>query len=155
MLKQVVLSLSLLVFLASCDTGRVYEENVSIPDGLWNQDQAVEFKIPIEDTLSYHDLYLNIRNTGQYKYSNLFLFVNTFLPDGRRARDTVEVILAEQDGKWKGTGIGDLWDNQVLFKQSFRFPVAGEYRVQIIQAMRVNVLSDIVDAGIRIEKSKE
>lgn len=153
MLKYSSLIVFVLLILSACDSSRVYEENVSIPEGEWNQDQAVEFNFNIEDTLSFHNLYLNIRNTGKYPYSNIFLFVNTLLPDGRRGRDTVEVILAEQDGKWKGSGIGDIWDNRTLFKKDFKFPVAGEYKIQLIQAMRINVLPEIVDAGIRIEKS--
>ena len=138
----------------SCDPGRVFEENQEIEKSLWNAKQPLVFLANITDTVSGHNVYLNIRNAGVYPFSNIFLFLNTTLPDGRLDRDTVEILLASPDGKWLGKGLGDIWDNQVLFKSNVRFPKAGEYRFEMIQAMRLDPLPGIMDAGIRIEKSK-
>ena len=99
-------------------------------------------------------MYLNIRNAGFYGFSNLFLFVNTIIPGGETLRDTVEITLAAPDGKWLGEGLGDIYDNRYLFRKDFKFPKTGEYRIELIQAMRVNPLPGIMDAGIRIEKSE-
>jgi gliding motility-associated lipoprotein GldH len=67
-------------------------------------------------------------------------------------RDTVELTLADASGKWLGSGMGDIWDNRVLFKQSFRFPEKGTYQFALEQAMRVDPLPQVMDVGIRIEK---
>jgi gliding motility-associated lipoprotein GldH len=142
------------VFLQSCDSSRVFEENEEIPKSLWSAKQSLVFQTNIEDTVSAHNVYLNIRNAGVYPFSNIFLFINTTLPGGQLDRDTVEIMLATPDGKWLGNGLGDIWDNQVLFKQQVRFPRAGEYRFEIIQAMRLDPLPGIMDAGIRIEKGQ-
>ena len=69
-------------------------------------------------------------------------------------RDTVEITLAAPDGKWLGEGLGDIYDNRYLFRKAFKFPKTGEYRIELIQAMRVNPLPGIMDAGIRIEKNE-
>jgi gliding motility-associated lipoprotein GldH len=98
-------------------------------------------------------MYLNVRNAGYYRFSNLFLFVNTILPQGQTLRDTVEITLSAPDGKWLGNGLGDIYDNRYLFRENFKFPQAGSYRFELIQAMRVNPLQGIMDAGIRIEKA--
>jgi gliding motility-associated lipoprotein GldH len=139
---------------SSCDSGRVFEENQEIPKSLWNAKAPLVFLADIKDTVSPHNVYLNIRNAGVYPFSNVFLFLNTTLPDGRLDRDTVEILLASPDGKWLGKGLGDIWDNQVLFKSNVRFPKAGEYRFEMIQAMRLDPLPGIMDAGIRIEKAR-
>lgn len=143
----------LLFFIVSCDPSRVYEENKKIPDYNWEIKSPLEFDINIKDTINPHNIYLNIRHAGYYGFSNIYLFIDSWLPDGSFSHDTAEIILATPDGKWKGDGLGDIWDNQILFKKSVIFPISGTYRFKLTQAMRVNPLQGIMDAGIRIEKA--
>lgn len=152
--RKIILSLfsmALLLFI-SCDQKRVYEKNVKISDGIWDIDEKISFDVDIKDTVSLHNFYINIRNTGAYPYSNIFLFVNTEFPDGGRSRDTVECFLADINGKWLGDGSGDIWDNQILFKRGVIFPRMGIYKFEYEHAMRVEQLPFIMDAGLRIEK---
>lgn len=136
---------------SSCDRSRVYEKNYKIPEFEWKADNVLTFEVPITSTDSSYDMYFNIRNASGYSFSNLFLFFTVRAPDGKRERDTVEIRLADGSGKWLGDGLGDIWDNKVLFKKNFRFPVAGTYFFEMEQAMRVNPLVYIMDAGMRIE----
>jgi gliding motility-associated lipoprotein GldH len=145
--------IGLLFLIVSCDPSRVYEEYKKIPDYNWEIKAPLEFQVNITDTLHPHHVYLNIRHTGYYRFSNIYLFIDSWLPDGSYSRDTAEIILASPDGKWKGDGLGDIWDNRVLFKKDVIFPMSGTYRFRLTQAMRVNPLKGVMDAGIRIEKS--
>jgi gliding motility-associated lipoprotein GldH len=97
-------------------------------------------------------MYLNVRNRGDYSNRNIWLSVGMYSPEGRLTTDTVEFILADPSGRWKGSGIGDLFDNRILYKQDMEFPVAGEYRFMIRQAMRPVRLKGIYDVGMRLEK---
>lgn len=156
-MKQFRIALPLLtvlvVFFTSCDRNRVFEENISIPDNRWLSDKPVVLQMNITDTVLPHNVYINLRNASHYPFSNIFLFLNTTFPDGRRDRDTLEIMLAGPDGKWLGDGLGDIWDNRVLFKKNVAFPQAGEYRFELIQAMRLDPLPGIMDVGMRVEKS--
>jgi gliding motility-associated lipoprotein GldH len=140
-----------LLFIA-CDGKRVYEQNTDIKDYNWDNNTALSFDVTIEDTVSLHNMYVNVRNAGYYRFSNLFLFMNTHVPNGNILRDTLEITLATPDGKWLGNGLGDIYDNRYLFRKQFKFPQAGTYKFELIQGMRVNPLPGIMDAGIRIEK---
>ncbi len=143
------------LFFASCDNTVVFEQNQKIEKSLWDVDKPVVFTAQITDTIHAQNVYLNIRNAGSYPFSNLFLFINTRFPGGQLDRDTAEIMLANADGKWLGNGLGDIWDNRILFKHNVRFPQAGEYRFELIQAMRMNPLSGMMDVGLRIEKAEE
>jgi gliding motility-associated lipoprotein GldH len=147
-----VLSLGFLVMF-SCDPARVYEKNIRIPDGIWFRDQPVGFEFTVEDTISAYNLYINVRNTSLYPMSNLYLFITTIAPSGHFIRDTVEVILADEKGKWLGSGLGDIWDLQQLYKRNVRFAQKGSYRFKYEQAMRAEKLPFILDVGLRVEKS--
>ena len=142
----------LILFMSSCDKNVVFEKNISLPENRWDATNIVHLETNIEDTSKAHNLYINIRNAGGYQFRNLFVFFTTTTPKGEIERDTVELILADERGKWLGDGLGDIWDNRILFKQNFRFPQAGIYKFDLQQAMRIPILPQVMDAGVRIER---
>ena len=144
----------LLPIMFSCNLNQVYEKNIDIPDGIWDMDNKLSFDVSIIDTLSSHNISVNIRHTTFYPYQNLFLFISTTSPSGAAIRDTFECILADDKGKWLGSGMGDIWDNKILFKRSVRFPYSGTYNFEIEQAMRRSKLPFVMDVGITVELSK-
>ena len=154
--KNIFSKLLLLILIAfifsNCDTRGVYEKNNLIPNNIWNQDNRISFEIDVKDTVSLHDFYINIRNAGNYQFSNIFMFVNTTFPSGKSAKDTVECMLADAHGKWLGDGLGDIWDARIMFKRNVRFSQSGTYTFEYEQAMRVEKLPGIMDMGLRIEK---
>lgn len=155
-MKQILLSIFcilLITGIVSCDRKRVFESYQPIGENGWNKDSVKVFPVLLKDTTRNHNLYVNIRNKGTYPYSNLYLFISIGSPDGKTLIDTVEFSLAEPSGRWKGSGIGDLHDNQILYKSSVYFQHKGKYTFRIKQGMRDNVLQGIRDIGIRIEKT--
>ncbi len=142
------------VLIFSCDPDRVYEKNSRIPDGIWDQNNPVRFELIVEDTITPHNLYINVRNAGMYPVSNLYLFVTTVAPSGHSIMDTVQVILADEKGKWLGKGLGDIWDNRQLYKENVRFAQKGKYVFVYEQAMRLEKLPFILDVGLRVEKAR-
>lgn len=155
-MKQIIhitLSLLILAGMASCDSKRVFEAYKTLEEKGWNKDSVVTFNVHLKDTTRNHNLYVNIRNEGTYPYSNLWLFLTIGSPDGKQLTDTVEFTLAEPSGRWKGSGIGDLHDNQIIYKSNVFFPHSGDYTFSIKQGMRDNVLPGIRDIGLRIEKT--
>ncbi|MQY80480.1 MAG: gliding motility lipoprotein GldH [Bacteroidetes bacterium] len=158
-MKHFTAVLQILAFLLSfsmlsCDPDRVYEENVLIPEHKWNRNNLLQFQVNITDTVSSFNLYINIRNGDDYSYRNLFLFINTYAPTGEWVRDTVNCILANEKGKWLGSGIGDIYDIQIPYKKNVRFPYPGIYSFTFEQAMRTEELSHVYDVGLRIENAK-
>jgi gliding motility-associated lipoprotein GldH len=141
------------ISVTSCDPSRVFEDNIRIPDGVWEQDNIVSFDLMVEDTISSYNLYVNVRNANLYPMSNLYLFITTTAPSGHSILDTVEVVLADEKGKWLGSGLGDIWDLQQAYKQNIRFAQRGEYTFEYEQAMRVERLPFILDVGLRVEKA--
>ncbi len=136
----------------SCTGNRVLDENHIIPQGIWQQENRLVFTAGINDTVQPCNIYLHIRNDLSYPFSNLFLFLRTRFPDGSVSRDTIECQLAGPDGRWLGSGVGNIRSNRFLFQQNFRFPRRGNYVFELEQAMRMKELKGIRNAGIMIEK---
>ena len=152
--RNTILSIILLFTLSfsSCDQNRIFEENIDIPRAAWEKANKLKFEVAITDTITPCNLFINIRNSSNYQFSNIYMFVDITFPNGKIYRDTVEGRLADVNGQWTGSGLGDIWDNKIPYKQSVRFPQTGKYIFEIEQAMRMDTLEDILDAGLRLEK---
>ncbi|MFZ6053492.1 gliding motility lipoprotein GldH [Halocola ammonii] len=144
----------LLVGLASCDNDVVYEENREIAKAVWSADEPVVFSFEVQDTVSMNNMFINLRNGDNYPFSNLFLFVEMSFPNGKTKTDTIECFLAAPNGEWLGSGIGNVYDNRFLYQKQKRFPLEGQYKVKINQAMRRDSLPEIYDVGFRIARAK-
>jgi gliding motility-associated lipoprotein GldH len=142
--------LLLLTIPMSCDQRVVYDEYVRIDDG-WRWQDAREFTVDVSDTLSLHNIYVQVRHTVEYPMSNLYLFVHVKGPTGQHKKDTVNMILAEPGGEWIGRGSGNLRELQLLFRKQTQFSMPGTYVFTLEQAMR-NPELPVTNLGIRIER---
>ncbi len=147
-----------LIVFSSCDSNRVFDEYKTISDS-WHKDSVAVFNIVSPDTLKQYNLFLNVRNTSDYKYSNLFLMVEINFPNGKVIKDTLEYTMAKPNGEFLGTSFSDLKENKLWYKKGFVFTESGEYKVNIQHAMRENgniqgieLLDGVTDVGFRIEK---
>ncbi|WP_246067798.1 gliding motility lipoprotein GldH [Changchengzhania lutea] len=158
--SKALLMLALSVVLcASCDSNRVFDVYESVPS-TWHKDSVISFKINPPDSLNKYNLFVNLRNTSQYKFNNLFLIVEMVFPHGKTIKDTLEYKMVEPSGKLLGSGYGDVKENKLWYKEAVVFTEAGEYRVNIQHAMRENgkvngvvELEGITDIGFRIENN--
>ncbi|MCC6684994.1 MAG: gliding motility lipoprotein GldH [Bacteroidia bacterium] len=144
--------LCLLIGLTSCDPNRVIDENKEIPGYNWFYKDLVGFDVMVEDTGYFYNIYLNTRIRSDYKYNNLFVLLHTQLPDKKDLKQRFEIPLADDLGKWQGSGLGDLYDYQFLVVKNANLAQRGIYRFRIEQNMRDDTLTAVAAAGIRIEK---
>lgn len=140
------------IIVLSCQSDFIFNEKKTLNQP-WNKSETVNFEFEITDTLAYYNLNLFLRNTTDYKYSNLYLFVNTLFPDGHQSRDTLEFVLADIKGKWLGKGSGKIKESNILIRQGLVFPHVGIYHFEFEQAMRATSLYGIIDIGMQLTKA--
>ena len=142
----------LLLHARSCDPDMVYDSYEPTEQGMWSWNDAKEFRAEISDTVSTHNIYLQVRHTVDYPLSNLYMFVYVKGPTGQHLKDTVNLILAEPDGEWTGKGNGNIRELMLLYRKQTRFIIPGTYVFTLEQAMREEQLP-VCDLGVRIERS--
>ena len=146
--------LILAINLVSCDN-TVYENYYSFENESWNSDSLKRFDFDIMDTLATYNLSLNIRHSIDYEYQNLFVFVSG------EVNDTIELMLADKNGKWNGSGISDVREFRHSFKKDRTFSKKGKNSINIEQAMRygaskkIQHLPNILNIGLIIKKQDE
>ncbi|MGB4653889.1 MAG: gliding motility lipoprotein GldH [Bacteroidales bacterium] len=155
-IRQVILSIIIasfsIIFACSCGNKYDYEHSIKIQDAKWTYNDTLFFQFETTDSLALYEIELSLRNTTDYQYSNLFMFVTAFYPTYTYSRDTVEVFLAKRDGEWIGKGIGFYKNLDVLFAKNARFRNNGTHVIAINHGMRNDTIVGIAEVGIKIKK---
>jgi len=158
-IKLVLVFLFFCIAFNACDSKRVYDEYRTLPNK-WNKDSIITFNITPPDSINAYNVFLNLRSTNKYKYSNLFLIVSTKFPNGKVVTDTLEYRMTKPNGEFLGTGFSDLKENKLSYKENVIFRESGEYQITIQHAMRENgkvngivELDGITEVGLRIENT--
>ena len=147
--------LLIIIYCSGCtDPNAVMDKSTPIDNHNWSYVNPVKYDVTIADAGIPYNLYFNLRVTADYKYSNIFILLHQTGPDKKPTITRLEFKLANADGEWLGTGSGNLYSYQMLFKSTYRFPVKGVYHFEIEQNMRDNPLHEVSDAGLRVEKDK-
>ena len=145
----------LIAVIAGCSNANtVTDNNTALADHNWSYVNRIRFDCKIDDESAAYNLYLNLRVTDNYKYSNLFVLIYQTSPDKKVKVTRYEVKLAGRGGEWFGKGSGNLYSYQVPFKTGVKFPAKGNYHFEIEQNMRDNPLHEVSDVGLRVEKAK-
>ncbi len=147
----ILLDLVLLLYCQSCDSDMVFDQYEPTEQGMWSWQEAMEFKADISDTISMHNIYLQVRHSTEYPLSNLYMFVHVKTPTGQHLKDTVNMVLAAPDGKWTGKGNGNIRELMLLYRKQTKFRIPGTYVFTLEQAMRQAELP-VTDLGLRIER---
>lgn len=144
-----------IVMFISCYSSIVFEEYKSFENQKWNTDSVAFFNYANSDTTSKNTIKIKLRHTVEYEFQNLFLFIETDV------MDTVELMLANKEGIWLGSGIGDVREFEFECQNAKLFSKKGYYSFKIEQAMRygmaekIQVLNNVLAVGISIEKQNE
>jgi gliding motility-associated lipoprotein GldH len=141
------------MLLGACSQTPLYDQSETLPQSQWPLTQATRFAVAVADTAESYDIYFRITNGTYYAYSNLWLFCKTSIPGRGTHIDTLEIELADVQGRWKGDKSGDNYTALYPYKQQIKFPQAGQYEFLVVQGMRDSILTDISQFGLRIEKS--
>lgn len=143
--------LFLLVIFISCYRNEVYFEYQPVNIHGWSKDSTLLFPVTITEPNKTYNIVVNTRNNNTYPYQNMWLFVKEISPDSIIRKDTIDFYLADDFGKWLGSGIGAYFNMPVLYRANFKFPKKGVYKFEIQHGMRDSMLIGIQDIGLKVE----
>jgi len=157
---KVILFSIVVTGLFSCSNNMKFDQYQSIENDRWHKDSIISFIVESNDTISKNNININIRNNKEYEFSNLFLIVGIRFPNNYQIVDTLEYEMTTPEGHFLGTGFADIKENKLEYKTNVAFPVKGEYKISVQQAMRKTkdidglvYLNGITDVGVQIEKN--
>ena len=157
--RMILKSLGIIIVLLSlsgCDKYRVYENNKDFVGNQWYADSVCSYSFDIEDINQSYNILYNVRNTVNYPFYNLYVKYTLIAPDGKVvATELQEMQLMDtKTGSPYGSGMGDIFDNQIIALKNYKFLQKGKYTMTTKQYMRKNPIDEIMAFGIRIERVK-
>ena len=136
----------------ACQNRVAHNHNVEFKEDVWKWAEEFQTSVEINDTITTYNIFLTFELTEDFPFSNLYLFINTFLPDNNVLTDTVNCMLFDKHGKWLGKSRFGKIRNKLPYKTNVRFPLSGKYQFEIEQAMRLEDLYGISSCGLLIEE---
>jgi gliding motility-associated lipoprotein GldH len=153
-MKNVLLLLILLLLFAGCNERAYYQKSFGFKNNMWSQDVKPKFEVEFQDTTKLYDFVLTLRTTTDYKYSNLWIFLNSSPPFGESVREPYEIKTTFPDGSWIGKETGTIVEHQLVFKRR-RLPYKGKYKFVVEQAITEKTVDEVLDISLRVEEVKE
>lgn len=146
----------ILIVLASCDESRIFEKNEDLENKVWISDSSISFQFEVPDIRERYNLYFNVRNTSAYPYENIYIKY--------QLSDTLNNVLKNElvnynlfdpkTGEPFGSGLGDVFDHQLLLLKDFKFERPGPFVFEMRQYMRMDSLPELLSAGMKVELVK-
>jgi gliding motility-associated lipoprotein GldH len=133
----------------------VFNWRPAVANLLFLPNDTKKFNVEVDDTVGHYDLYIDLRHTESYPYSNIYMFMGISMPGVGKRVDSVGYFMQDQESRWLGNHSGSLITHQVLVKPNMRFPRKGKYVFSLSHAMYDNPLQGVSDIGITINKREE
>ena len=147
------LKITIFGLLISCsDENIIFNEYVDIENTQLSYKDTIIFQTSILDTINLHNVFLQLRTSTDYKWSNMFIFSEIYFPNNKTRTDTFEVFLMDKNGNWNGDKSGIVANFKHSLYKNIKFPIKGDYKFKLIQAMRDTILKEVISVGLRITK---
>jgi gliding motility-associated lipoprotein GldH len=154
-LKKIITILFVVPIFVSCVKIDLFEKEAYIQSQQWFYNDTPSFTFQITDTTSLYNLYIVLRHTDAYNYSNIWLRLGSKAPGDTVHFQNINLPLATDASGWQGTGTDDIFEvRKNITPGPVPFKKPGEYTFSISQIMRENPLKHILNVGLRIEKVK-
>ncbi len=150
---SIIISISISVFLFSCDNKTVYKEFIKFPDLELAKNDIKTFIFENTDDVSKVDVYLAFRYAQGFQFDIMLFSVIEKSPVGNFPYP-ISIQIKDDNGKYIGEGSGDIWDIEIPIKQNVSL-AKGTYRYEISSNMPLQKLNMIMEVGLIIKKSNQ
>jgi len=121
----------------------------------WSYEETLTDSVEIAHPDYYHQVLANLKINNDYSFANIQLKITLLKPDSTSQVFPISIPLAEKSGKWLGTGLGSTITFQEPILHRKLFDLHGKYYITLEQNMRLENLSNVISAGIKVNKQEE
>ena len=150
-MRKLILPIIIAFFLAGCNSNTVLKEYEKFDDISWNRFDILNFEFPVEKMTGY-DFYLALRHHTDFPYSFIDVNITFYTPDGEMRSRDYHFRLKNTKLKWKGDGMGELWDIELPIRKEMTFNKSGKCKVRIENKMRKVETPGIMEVGLIVKK---
>ncbi len=154
-MRNALFLIPLLWLVAGCQSDTLYQKEVTLPESGWTRNEPVSYEFEIQDTSIFYELMLDVEAKDVYRYQNLYINIHTQFPDGKLEKDIVSLEMGTPGGKWHGKCSAGTCKVPIQLQQKFRFPIKGDYKINLHQFTRMDTIKDLSSLRLSINKVVE
>jgi gliding motility-associated lipoprotein GldH len=150
----ILIAITLSFAISSCRQDEVFRKYQKLDNYQWNKDKNIVYNFEINDIKNIYDVLIAIRHTPQYPYANLQLNMSIISPSGQERTKDHDLYIRNNNGSFKGEGMGDIYDVEFLALEKINFTEQGKYTVELHSLMPKYSTPALMEIGLIIKKSK-
>ena len=141
-----------LTLFTSCTQQELYFEYNKIKNSNWYRDSLLNFTL---DTIKgeqrgNYNLHLELITTALYPYRDIHLRIDHNLTDTIFDSDTLQYNVADEYGRWLGTGVGSLRQLSLPYKSDIFIDTLRSYQIRVTHILTDDPLNGVEKVGLRI-----
>jgi len=148
----VLCSVLLILINISCEKQEIYYHFHEFKNAEWQQKDTLVFDIDstLFDLNKPYNLSIEVSNNVNYPYQNIWFFMQSNIDaDSIYTDASKEFQLADEFGKWNGSGFGSIYQSSLPFGK-ITFKERRNHRIKLEHGMRDEPLKGIEKVGIKI-----
>ncbi len=151
-MKAIISPIIITLLLISCNSRTVFREYNKFDDISWNRMDFLNFEVPVQENESL-DFYLAIRHHTDFPYGFIDVNITFFTPDGEMRSRDYHFNLKNDELKWKGDGMGELWDIKLPIRKNMIFNKSGKCKIRIENKMNKMETPGIIEVGLTVKRA--
>ena len=145
-----------ILFIFLCGCTNTYDKNTylklqSVNSDSWNRKDTVKINLTDITNIGDKDLSVELRHENNYPYKNVGLEIISFSGDSILNRDTVNIIITDENDNWSGRGWGSLFEVSTPLNNSFNNQDSVVNVIKIVPFLRDPNINVINAVGILIK----
>jgi len=152
-ITKLILFIAIALIASSCSKGPVYEKYLKMKSNVWDRFAIQEFEIPIESEGKSYDITLSVRNTDQFQYDELPVYLILTTSSGEERMREVHMIM-RQNGKMAGTVYGKAFQVQNVIWKSVPITAKGKCKITIENIIPKIQTEGVSEIGIIMTRAK-
>ena len=154
-MKFYIPGIILMLIITSCGPTYLFNKSQEIGKAQWTYDNIIGFEFNVQDTTKIYKLILELEHSTEFSNQNLYTKIHTHFPGGEKIEEVVSLELANKAGFWFGDCNSEYCTLEIPIQPGAFFNQAGDYRIEVEQFMREELVEGIRSVGFKIEETGE
>jgi gliding motility-associated lipoprotein GldH len=145
-------TLLLALFLTSCGSKEVSDQQISFKDKKWQKSQVLTYDFNITDTATLYTISATIKHFKEFPFDKVKLSFSLADPSGENRTTDHDLVVRNEEGGFLGKKKGDTILMKFAIRNHYRFKAPGKAKVTLVNRLPYPEMEGIGGISIVVKK---
>jgi len=152
-MKRIGLFLLVSLFLISCGSKKITDQQTFFKDRKWQQGQVLTYVFNIADTAARYDISATVKHFVNFPFDRVSVTFILDDPSGEKRTTEHDLVVRNKESRFIGQKIGDTLKMDFAIRNHYRFKSTGQAKVTIINRLPYPITEGLSSFGIVVKKN--